>query len=163
MKRIRLTHVKGATVEREFVHCDQCDRELGKYEIGESPSEPHLCNTEICKMKTKTQPTPTIAELWRLFKMQVNSAQTAETLANVQRAEKGKRAKMLASKIDFTAKERHKYAESLRQQLVEWCSVPCYNFSASPLEEIEYHKEMSAIHGFWAWELEQREKEVQNG
>lgn len=62
MKRIRLTHVGGSTVEREFVHCDKCDRELGLYEVGKAPLAPHLCNPDHCKMKPETP--ATIAGLW---------------------------------------------------------------------------------------------------
>lgn len=131
---------------------------------------------------------PTIAELWELFKMQINSAQTTETLANVQRAEKGKRAKVLAAKWDDLAKERHQLVDSLRQQLVECLDLitvgtpkktrayMLFGFTESNDEAIsfiprndhdeefkptiEQCKELSAIFAFCGWELEQREKEA---
>lgn len=150
MKRTRLTHVKGVTVYREFVHCDQCDRELGMYEIGQAPSEPHLCNTEICKMKTETP--PTIAELWGFLdqfsrQYQLGLSAKDENFPRCLVAQYGP------------------LIQPLRQQLLERCARP----PRVPMNEdiqffIKSHQEHSSYHAFWAWELEQRqrEKEAQN-
>lgn len=156
MKRTRLTHVKGATVEREFVHCDQCDRELGMYELGQAPSEPHLCNTKICKMKTETP--PTIAELWKEFigLDKVNS----HYMSHPQFA---------TARID-----RH---ASLRQQLVERCKND-HGLSIEDRGDVlrivrdrlhfvtvcgSYHaRNEGSAWLFMGWDLQQREKEAQD-
>jgi len=104
----------------------------------------------------KTETPPTIAELWSRFdsiKNRFGSSKDYAKLIDLRRY-----ANPAQGRIDWV-----KEIVLLRQQLVERCSVPCYNFNASPLEEIEYHKEMSAIHGFWAWELEQRQREKEAG
>lgn len=105
----------------------------------------------FCKMKTETP--PTIAELWG--ELSTRHLRESERLQWDHMRENGQI-------TEDQYKGHLDYVQSLRQQLLERCSVPCYNFSASPLEEIEYHKEMSSIHGFWAWELEQQKREAQN-
>lgn len=95
-------------------------------------------------MKTKTPP-PTIADLWWVF----------------IGLDKVNRSYMSHPEYATARIERH---AQLRQQLLERCkNEPSYMDAHFAGKMIEYHKELSAYHAFWAWELEQRENEAANG
>ena len=104
-------------------------------------------------MKTETPPQPTIAELWGELQKAIPHGSFYAI-----NAPKFDDPQFQQSALDVADRFR-----SLRQQLLERCkSEPSYLDAVFVNGIISYHKEMSAYHAFWAWELEQREREAKN-
>jgi hypothetical protein len=119
-----------------------------------------------------------ISDLWAEFSMHQRSALNVETLANVQRAEKGKRAKVLAAKMDDRAKELRGWAENVRATLLEQGDHDkaqdgrhaSMTFEGDGIVRVDIAapvrcnaddlRNLAARANFLAWEMEQRQREA---
>ena len=114
-------------------------------------------------MKNETQPQPqpqpTIAELWDRFVKLENYIETEKILQSW--GTKGSDG-LSHDGRNHTADEKE--IKAIRTQLIERCN-PLFEDKIMPDRPskalwAEFHREMSAYHAFWAWELEQRQKEA---